>query len=72
MEPHNQSNQSPVSEREKEVLLLLAKGYSTKMIAEKLYISITTVKSHREHLKKKLSAKNTPELISIAWNLDLL
>jgi DNA-binding NarL/FixJ family response regulator len=50
--------------REKDVLELLAKGYCAKEIAKKLFISETTVITHKKNLKKKFNAKNTVELIS--------
>jgi DNA-binding CsgD family transcriptional regulator len=61
-----------VSSREIEVLKLLANGYTAKQIGAFLYISRTTVVSHCENLKKKLSAKNCPELIYKAFKHDLL
>jgi two-component system, NarL family, response regulator NreC len=61
-----------LSDREKEVLQLLAKGLSARLIAMKLFIRRTTVISHRECIKKKLDAKNTPELINKAWELGYL
>ncbi|HKJ82342.1 MAG TPA: LuxR C-terminal-related transcriptional regulator, partial [Ignavibacteriaceae bacterium] len=67
-----QSNKFLLSERETEVLELLANGNSAKLIASKLRISITTVISHCECMKKKLGAKNSPELINKAWKLGLL
>ncbi|MBL7752731.1 MAG: helix-turn-helix transcriptional regulator [Chitinophagaceae bacterium] len=50
--------------REKDVLTLLSKGYCAKEIAAKLYISETTVITHKKNLKRKFKAKNTAELIS--------
>jgi len=52
-----------ISEREKEVIRLLALGHSTKNISELLHISFNTVESHRKNLLQKLDAKNTAELI---------
>ena len=72
MELHNQANQFLLTEREKEVLTLLAKGYSASLIAKELNISVTTVVSHREHIKEKIGAKNTPELINLAWEKGIL
>ena|SRR5688572_17936727 len=50
--------------RENEVLDLLEKGYGAKEIAARLFISETTVITHKKNLKKKFDAKNTVELIS--------
>jgi len=52
--------------REREVLELLVKGYCAKEIANRLFISETTVITHKKNLKEKFSAKNTVELISKA------
>jgi DNA-binding NarL/FixJ family response regulator len=54
------------SKREMEVLELLSKGFSTRDIAEKLFISEKTVESHRMHLVQKAQVKNTNELIAYA------
>lgn len=50
--------------REKDVLELLEKGYCAKEIATRLFISETTVITHKKNLKKKFNVKNTVELIS--------
>ncbi len=52
-----------VTEREKQVLYYLSKGYSTQEIAEKLHISYFTAKTHRNNLAKKLHAKNAVEIV---------
>ena len=51
-----------LSEREKEVLKLLAKGSSTKQIAEVLFISPHTVNAHRKNIMRKLDIKTIPGL----------
>lgn len=61
----NRSDQC-ISMREKEVLLLLATGRSTREIAKELSISEHTVETHRKHLLEKLGAKNTAQLIKKA------
>ena len=55
--------------REVEVLQLLVKGLCAKEIANQLYISETTVITHKKNLKEKFNAKNTAELISKAHEL---
>lgn len=52
-----------ISNREMEVLLLIGEGFSSRQIAEKLYISIHTAISHRKHLIEKFAVKNTAQLI---------
>lgn len=56
-----------ITRREKEVLELLADGLTNNEISEKLFVSATTVDSHRKSLVAKLKAKNTPELIKLAF-----
>lgn len=61
-----------VTPREKEVLELVAKGNSTKQIADLLGISIRTVESHRINMLKKLKVNNTAGLIKKAIELKIL
>ena len=58
--------QAVLSPREKEILFLIAEGYSFKGIAEKLVISPSTVYSHRSNLMSKLGLNNRRELIEYA------
>jgi PAS domain S-box-containing protein len=55
-----------LTEREKEVLKLISKGYSTKEMADALKISFNTIETHRKHLLDKFKVKNTAELIKEA------
>ena len=55
-----------LSEREREVLQLIAEGHSSKEIAELLSISPTTVDTHRTHILQKLDVHNTAELVLYA------
>lgn len=61
-----------ITPREKEVLELVAEGYSTKQIADKLGISIRTVESHRINMLKKLEVSNTAELIRKSIQLKFI
>lgn len=61
-----------ITAREKEVLELVANGFSTKQIADKLKISIRTVESHRINMLKKMKVNNSAELIKKAVELKLL
>ncbi len=49
--------QNEISNREKEVIKYVAKGYTNKEIAEKLFLSIHTVTTHRKNITKKLDIK---------------
>jgi DNA-binding NarL/FixJ family response regulator len=69
----NKNAQIPViTRREKEVLMLIAKGLINKEIADKLFISTTTVDTHRKNLLAKFQVKNTASLISLATQNELL
>ena len=56
--------QHKLSIREIEVLGLIMLGYTNQQIAEKLFISFETVRSHRKNILEKTGAKNTAALIS--------
>lgn len=55
-----------LSEREREVLQLVAEGHSNKEIADLLSVSPTTVETHRAHILQKLDLHNTAELVLYA------
>jgi two-component system response regulator NreC len=59
-------DENALSGREKEILQLLAEGYSNKEIAEKLFISPSTVNTHRSNLMSKLGLSTRRELIQYA------
>ncbi len=61
-----------LSNREREVFQLIAEGYSTKQLAEMLFISISTVKSHRAKIMAKLGVGSPTHLVRIAINLGLV
>jgi DNA-binding NarL/FixJ family response regulator len=61
-----------ITERELEVLELLAEGLSNQEIATKLFISLPTVKTHSYNLYAKLQAKRRTQAIEKARNLGLL
>jgi len=61
-----------LSEREKEVLTLIAKGYSNKEIADRLMISVKTVETHKSNVMEKLGLRSRPELVKFAMQKGLL
>ena len=61
-----------ISKREKEVLKLVAYEYSTKEIAEMLFISDYTVISHRQSLMIKMGVKNTAGLVRAGFEMGVL
>jgi LuxR family maltose regulon positive regulatory protein len=62
----------PLSEREEEVLELIAEGLTNPEIAERLYISVHTVKSHASNLYGKLAVSNRTQAVQKARILGLL
>jgi DNA-binding NarL/FixJ family response regulator len=58
--------ESPLSGREREVLQMLAEGKSSRKIAERLHISVTTVDTHRKHIMDKLGFRSIAELTKYA------
>ena len=63
---------SNLTSREMEILNLISKGYANKMIAEKMYITEGTVKTHVNHILSKLSVKSRTEALKIAHDRGLL
>ena len=71
-EGNRKSNQGGLSNRETEVLRLIASGLSNKEIGVKLFLSTRTVDAHRYNIMQKLEAKNTAEMIKAGIKLKLL
>ena len=61
-----------LSDRELEVLQLIAQAHATRQIAEMLHVSVKTVESHYANIKTKLGLKNSHELIQFAVKWDLM
>lgn len=68
----NSGTYESLSDREKEILGWIAKGFSNKEIAEQLIISVKTVESHKSNLMEKLGLKTRPELVKFAMKKGLL
>ena len=66
------SNAPIITRREKEVLQLIAEGHTNKEIADKLFVSQSTVDSHRKNLLAKFNAQNTASLITHAAKAGLV
>ncbi len=58
--------EDPLSEREREVLRLLALGHTNQEIAKLLYISVRTAETHRAHVMQKLGLSTRAELVRYA------
>jgi DNA-binding NarL/FixJ family response regulator len=65
-------NESPLTPREKEVLQLICKQYSSAEIAEKLFLSARTVEGHRNNLLLKTGSRNTAGLVLYALKYKLI
>ena len=65
-------NLPKVTPREREVLHLIAQEYSTREIADKLYVSYETANTHRKNLLKKMEVKNTAGLVRVGFQSGLL
>ena len=61
-----------LTEREKEVLRLIAEEYTNQEIADKLFLSPRTIDTHRRNLLQKLNVKNTAGLVKVAIKCGLL
>ncbi|AOZ91353.1 response regulator [Paenibacillus crassostreae] len=61
-----------LTEREKEILSLVAKGYTNKEVAELLLISVKTVENHKANMMDKLQLDNRRELVKLAYRRGLL
>ncbi len=73
--PAEQANQSlldPLSPREFEVLVLIADGLTNREIAERLFVGVSTVKKHIQHIYSKLDARNRTSATAVARDLNLL
>ena len=60
-----------LTDREKEILKLLAEGYSSHQIAERLYLTVKTVLNYRRNIIEKLGVENPAQLIKYAVKMGL-
>ncbi len=67
-----QNDHIKLSNREKEIVKHLMQGYTNMEIAEKLFISESTVETHRKNIYRKTDTHNIPKLINLVNDLDLL
>jgi two-component system response regulator NreC len=71
-EAGRRAEDDPLSEREREVLRLLALGHTNQEIAKQLYISVRTAETHRAHIMQKLRLTSRAELVRYALAQGLL
>ena len=71
-EERKRAEEDPLSERESEVLRLLALGHTNQEIAKQLFISVRTAETHRAHIMQKLRLSSRAELVRYALERGLL
>jgi LuxR family maltose regulon positive regulatory protein len=75
IQPHQDSQDEliePLSSRETEVLVLIAKGYTNQEIGQELHLSLYTIKSHARNIFGKLGVKNRTEAVAKARLIGIL
>jgi two-component system, NarL family, response regulator NreC len=71
-EAAKRADEDPLSDREREVLRLLALGHTNQEIAKQLYISVRTAETHRAHIMQKLRLQTRADLVAYALEQGLL
>ena len=71
-QPDGKTGYDLLTNREREVLQLIAEGYSNQRIADELVISVKTVEAHKAHIMSKLHARNRTDLIRYAIKRGLV
>jgi two-component system response regulator NreC len=72
VEERERAASDPLSDREREVLRLLAQGHTNQEIATQLYISVRTAETHRAHIMQKLGFTSRSELVRYAIDQGML
>ena len=71
-EARREAESDPLTDREREVMRLLALGHTNQEIAKMLYISVRTAETHRAHIMQKLGLSSRAELVRYALAHGLL
>lgn len=71
-ESADNNSEQKLTPRESEILQMVAQGYSNQLIAEKLFISVRTVESHKNHIMQKLELTTTVDLVKYALKNKLI
>ena len=69
---HSPHPASPLTHRETEIVVLIGEGMSSRDIAEKLFISVKTVETHRAHIMEKLGVVSMADVIKYAMKSGLV
>lgn len=70
--PSDSSNFTNLSEREKEIFILLAEGQSAREIGEQLFISVKTVGTHKQNILEKLELRTNSDVVKYALKKGLI
>jgi len=62
----------PLTERELQVVRLVARGRTNEEIAGELFVSLSTVKTHLGNVQRKLAARNRVEIAAWAWESGIV
>jgi two-component system response regulator NreC len=71
-EKNSESESPPLSSREMEVLCLIASGYANREIAQRLFLTESTVELHASRIRKKLNLKSRTALVKYACDNSLV
>ncbi len=71
-EERRRAESDPLTDREREVLRLLALGHTNQEIAKTLFLSVRTVETHRAHIMQKLRLQTRAELVRYAMEQEML
>lgn len=71
-EPETENELSGLSDRQIEILKFWGKSYSNQEIADKLFISVRTVESHKNHIMQKLNLKSTVDLVKFGIKNNII
>jgi two-component system response regulator NreC len=71
-EPDRNAAKDALTDREREVLKLIALGHTNSEVAAQLYLSVRTVESHRAHIQQKLQLQTRAELVRYALDNGLI
>jgi DNA-binding NarL/FixJ family response regulator len=67
MLPSSATTEVTLTPREKEILYLIAEGYSTKEISDRLFVSINTIETHRKNMLLKTGLRNVAHMVKWAY-----
>lgn len=72
LEPASDDDDDALSARQIEILKLWGESYSNQEIADKLFISVRTVETHKNHIMQKLNLKSTVDLVKYAIKSNII